>query len=218
MIPVPKAPEPEDFDERVRKKGLAAIAELVGEEPSSKRKGRKRRKVAATREQIPSDKFPPLWRDVLVDMHRLYEGRCAYLALYIEHGTGDASVDHFIPKSKHWDLVYEWSNYRLAAGTINSKKNDKEVDAAFDPFVVSPGLFALEFVGFQVKPGPAALGPMIEKVALAIIDVGLNKPECCKARQEYVEAYQRGCISFGYLQRRAPFVAQELVRQGQSRS
>ena len=41
------------------------------------------------------------------------------LSLCVRIST-DASVDHFVPKSRRWDLVYEWSNYRLACTTMNS--------------------------------------------------------------------------------------------------
>jgi hypothetical protein len=49
MIPVKPAPEPADFDRKVRKPGLSAIAELVGEQPILKRPGPRRRKIAEYR-------------------------------------------------------------------------------------------------------------------------------------------------------------------------
>jgi hypothetical protein len=39
MIPVEPAPEPADFDSKVRQPGLSAIAELVGEPLTIKRRG-----------------------------------------------------------------------------------------------------------------------------------------------------------------------------------
>jgi len=68
MIPVILAEAPVDFESRVRQKGLDAIAELVGEQPSRPRTGSKRNKIADRREDIPSDAFPTYWRDVLPDM------------------------------------------------------------------------------------------------------------------------------------------------------
>jgi 5-methylcytosine-specific restriction endonuclease McrA len=137
MILVKAAPEPLDFNEKVRKPGLDAIAELVGEKPDRTRRGRKREKVADRREDIPSKRFPPFWRNILPEMLEAYESRCAYLALHIEHSTGNPTVDHFIPQSKDWRQVYEWRNYRLAAGLINSKK--RELDISLDPFEIEPG-------------------------------------------------------------------------------
>jgi hypothetical protein len=120
------------------------------------------------------------------------------------------------PEVQAWDKVYEWSNYRLACSLINSKKN--ALDLALDPFTIDAGLFALEFVEFQVKVGPAANGPIGERVLETIKILGLNMKECCDARQEYVESYEdgpgNGGIDLPYLERRAPFVAHELRRQG----
>jgi len=212
MIPVTPAAEPPDFDARVRQKGLDAIAELVGKTPRRARRGPKRKKIADTRDRIPADAFPPYWREVLPEMRDSYQCLCAYLAMYIEHATGSPTVDHFVPKSKAWDKVYEWSNYRLACALVNARKN--EVELALDPFQLHEGLFALEFVEFQVVVGPAAQGEVAAQVSASIVTLGLNSRECRKARQEYVEQYQNGEIRLPYLTRRAPFIAQELRRQG----
>jgi hypothetical protein len=212
MIRVEQAPAPVDFDERVRKPGLDAIAELVGERPKNRRPGPRRKKFAKTRDQISAKDFPPFWRNVLPDMLSSYHRLCAYLSLYIEHGTGSPSVDHVIPKSKAWDKVYEWSNYRLASVHVNSKKSDFEV--VLDPFEIEDGLFALEFFAYEVKLGATAVGELEIKAADTIEKLGLNMQDCCQARREYVENYKRKQIKLDYLERRAPFIARELRRQG----
>ena len=216
MIPVAEAPPPAKFDERVKNPGLSAIAELVGEKPDKPRKGPRRNKVADRREDIPPDEFPPYWRDVLPEMLESYDRICAYLSLYIPRATGSPSVDHIIPKSKAWDRVYEWSNYRLACARLNSWKS---VNSVLDPFAVEDGWFALEFVEFQVMPGPRAAGAVEKQVEDTIEKLGLNDQECCDAREEYVEAYlDREPIPLWYLKRRAPFIARELRRQGMLRA
>jgi 5-methylcytosine-specific restriction endonuclease McrA len=212
MIPVTPAPEPSNFDLRIRQKGLNAIAEMVGEKPARKRRGPKRKKLTDMREKIPADAFPPYWREALPEMLESYHHLCAYLALYIHSATGSPSVDHVVPKSKSWDKVYEWSNYRLACALVNAYKND--VELALDPFLISPGLFALEFVEFQVVVGPAAQGNQAAQVTASINTLGLNVRDCRKARQAYVEAYEKDEIRLSYLTRHAPFIAQELRRQG----
>jgi hypothetical protein len=58
MIHVNPAPEPPDFDRKVRQPGLSAIAEMVGEPPLMKRPGRIRSKIADRPEDIPSESFP----------------------------------------------------------------------------------------------------------------------------------------------------------------
>ena len=138
MIPVDPAPEPPDFDRKVRQPGLSAIAEMVGEPPLLRRRGRRRSKIADRREDIPSESFPPFWRDALDDMMLAYNQICAYMAIYIEKVTGAATVDHMIPRSVEWSQVYEWDNYRLACSLMNSRKNDAIF--VLDPFQSTVGM------------------------------------------------------------------------------
>jgi 5-methylcytosine-specific restriction endonuclease McrA len=211
VIPVALAPEPATFDAKVRRKGAAAMLELVGRAPSTPRRGRKRKVVAKRRGQIPSDDFPPYWRDVLPEMRKAYHGRCAYLAMYLEPATGSSSVDHVVPRSRSWRLVYEWSNYRLAASLINGKKSDLEL--ALDPCAIKPNLFALDFVGMEVIAGPAATGAERKQVEDTIATLGLNAQDCVDQRSDYYLDYKAGDITLRWLERRAPFIAQELRRQ-----
>ena len=123
MIPVTPAPEPAAFDGKVRQPGLRAIAELAGEQPTPPRiAGQPYAPIAASRDAIPAGKFPPYWREMLDDLMDSYHRICAYLCLYIPRGTGAPSVDHVVAKSKRWDRVYEWSNYRLASSLMNARK------------------------------------------------------------------------------------------------
>lgn len=209
MIPVPLAPEPRTFDQTVRRKGLAAIAEMVGSQPSRPRPGPKRKPIARREQDIPPDCFPPYWRDALPDLLESYGRLCAFLALYLEHATGNPSVDHMLPKSRCWDRVYEWSNYRLCAGTVNTRK--KDLTGLVDPVDCQPGWFALELVGYQVVPGPSA--PLDHESQISETLDLVNAPDCCRAREEYVRCYLDGSIDLPYLQRRAPFIAYELRRQ-----
>jgi hypothetical protein len=212
MIPVKQAAEPPLFESKVRRPGLDAIAKLVGQSPSRTRRGRKRKTTFASRDRIPAAAFPELWREALPDLRKAYGNLCAYLALYIHHATGTATVDHFVPKTKDWRLVYEWSNYRLCSLQINGHKRDREI--LLDPFAIESGLFGLEFTDFQVVPGPAARGRMVAVVTTTATDLGLNQGECRKAREAYVEDYRLGRIDLARLEHHAPFIAHELRRQG----
>ena len=122
-------------------------------------------------------------------------------------------MDHVVPVSQAWDQVYEWANYRLCAALINSKKRD--LMSLIDPFGMSSGWFALEFVGFQVVKGPEAPPEQRERIEATL--PMLNIRDCCKAREEYVRNYEEGHVDLAYLERRAPFVAMELRRQGMLR-
>jgi len=212
VIPVALAPEPATFEAKVRRKGADAMLELVGKAPAKPRSGRKRKVVAKRRDQIPSDDFPSYWRDVLPEMRKAYDGRCAYLAMYLEPATGSSSVDHVVPRSRSWRLVYEWANYRLAASLINGKKSDLEL--VLDPCAIKPNLFALDFVGMEVIAGPAASGATRKQVNDTIAALGLNAQDCVDQRSEYYLDYKSRDISLKWLERRAPFVAQELRRHG----
>lgn len=211
MIRVSPAPEPKDFDARVRQKGLSAIDELIGRPPRLKRPGPRRKPVARQRRHIPPDAFPPLWRDSIPALRKAYDGRCAYLAMFIEPATGASTVDHFVPKSQDWRQVYEWSNYRLCAGGINGTKGDRPL---LDPFEVEEGWFELELVSFQVVLGPKAPAGRHKEIRATLRDSGINARECCELRGQYVQAFEQNEISLSYLERRAPFVAAALRRAG----
>ncbi|MEX1364216.1 MAG: hypothetical protein AB1Z98_13905 [Nannocystaceae bacterium] len=214
MIPVEPAAEPRDFDAKVRRRGLDAIAQLVGEAPSAVRRGPPRKKIADRREDIPPGMLPPLWRDALDDLMTAYRRLCAYTALYIEPATGAASVDHVVPKSRRWDRAYEWSNYRLACSLVNANKAAST--DVLDPFEIRAGWFVLELVGFQVCPGKGLTPSVREQVLRTIDRLGLNDSRCRGQREAYATAFSEREISLSYLRRRAPFVAYELERQGRS--
>ncbi len=221
MIPVALAPEPPDFDDRVRQPGLSAIDEFVGRPPRRKRTGPKRKQLVdehqqpVTREEdIPANAFPPYWREVLPEMLVSYERRCAYLAMYIHPATGAPTVDHVLPKSYAWNEVYEWTNYRLCAAIINANKG--ALLTLVDPTEIGPGWFTLNLKTLHVEIGPSA--PPAKHSPIRDTLPVLNHKLCVSEREEYVRGYWLGSATGGFdlahLERRAPFVADELARQG----
>ena len=217
MIAVRAAPEPASFKEKVQRPGLAALAELVGEATGRTRPGPKRRAAYARREDIKWDRHRKLsyWTEALDDLRDAYNNRCAYLAMEIPHAVGWATVDHFVPKSHDWRLAYEWSNYRLCAGRVNGARGEQRLP--LDPFALAPGLFALELTDYQVVHGPSVGAANQGAVDDTIHILKLNARDCCKLREAYVTEYRRGPqegIAIEALERRAPFIAQELRRQG----
>lgn len=200
MIQVMPAPEPPTFDARVRKPGLRAVAELVGEPAAPKRRGPKRKQVAKRREDLSSEHFPAFWREVTCDLLSAYGRVCAYACLYIERITGSATVDHWAPKSMTWDRVYEWDNYRLACSLMNARKN--EFGDVLDPFCVVDGLFALDLVKLKAVPGPMA-GAQTRAVEETIRRLGLDGVDYAEALADYYHDYRDGQISLARLERRA---------------
>lgn len=105
MIRVTEAAEPVRFKACVTIPGLRALAEMVGEKPK-RDAGRRFNTIASKREDIPTEKFPPYWTNVLADLMNAYDQTCAYSCFRIHEVTGWRSVDHFAPKSRKWDQDY----------------------------------------------------------------------------------------------------------------
>lgn len=217
MIPVVLAAEPDAFEALVRTPGLRAINELAGipMPDAPKRKGRRRKVIANSREEIPSDKFPPYWTEVLPQLRTAYSHICGYVCVYIEPITGAASVDHMLPKSLAWEDVYEWRNYRLACSLMNSRKKDYQ--DVLDPFEIADDWFQMELVGYQVIARTDLDTPTKQNVQATITRLKLNDTDCLKLREDYADSYFEGDISLDYLRRRAPFLAREIERQGMLR-
>ncbi len=214
MIPVARAAQPNDFDAKVRQPGLRAIAEMVGKaSPYPRKAGRGFPKIAAAEDEIPSDAFPPFWTAALDDLMVAYHETCAYSCFRIHPVTGARAVDHFVPKSRSWRRVYEWSNYRLCAARMNARKGDFR--GVLDPFEVREGWFHLELLGFQVVPNPKLPAPTRAKIQATIDRLGLN--DFARDREADAERYWDGSVRLGDLKRESPFVAYELHRQGRLR-
>lgn len=216
MIPVELAPEPPDFDVKVRRPGLSAISELLGQGATVSRPGPRRRAVAKRVQDLDASLLPDYWTRVTEALVAAYDRRCAYACLYIEQVTGVGTVDHWAPKSRAVERAYEWDNYRLACSLMNARKQTFE--GLVDPFEVSEGMFALEF-GPRIRavPGPLA-GEKTPSIKDTIARLKLDGPDYSAALEEYLGAYERGEVKFEYLLRRAPFLGRELLRQGRVRA
>lgn len=197
MIPVAAQPEPADFDANVRAKGLAHLTE----------KG-----FALDQPLPPKADLQPYWRACLTDLHQSYNGVCAYLGVYFERVMGGASVDHFIAKSTHAGLAYEWSNYRLACSTMNSRKRD--YGDVLDPFYLSPGLFRLQLSTGRIYPNPSLEAKAMRVVEETIERLGLDDPQCRNLRATWYQEYLEHGLPADYLKKKSPFVWQEANRQG----
>lgn len=197
MIPVTLQPEPASFDERVRQPGLRWLHEHA---------------IPLDVRLDPGTKIHPFWREVLDDLHARYGGICAYLCVFVERCTGGVSTDHFVAKSRRAGLAYEWSNYRLACSTMNSRK--REFDDVLDPFTVVPDTFRLELVTGRIHPSHD-LGPVDVEAARATIDrLGLDEPICREMRARRFLDYIERRVSQEHLRRYSPFLWIEARRQG----
>ncbi|WP_147443700.1 hypothetical protein [Corallococcus sicarius] len=217
MIPVKKEPEPRppdfDFDQRVRQPGLSALAELAGKSPTVTRRGRRIRKRAASPAVLRDYAY---WTRALDALHEAYGGICAYSCFYIEP-VGGPTVDHFVAlAAPGLAQAYEWDNYRLACSLMNTHKN--KFSDVLDPFHIQDGWFTLNLATFKVEPAPELDEPLLSQVKATISRLQLDSREVSKTHEGWFNAYflpkggQR--VPFSFLERRAPFLARELRRQG----
>ena len=206
MIRVVPQPEPDDFGYKVREPGSWAIAELAGQ-PSARTRGHPFLKVAPSRE---GNKFPRYWTRVRDDLRDRYDRVCAFSGMRIEP-TADVTVEHMVPKSRNWRLVYEWLNYRLACLRMNRKKLD--YTDVLDPFCIEDDWFVMDIVEFRVHPA-ASLDPCRKQnVAATITRLGLNDLDWCETRRRHVEHYRQHRI-LDIVEQLFPFVAKQIQRIG----
>lgn len=163
-------------------------------------------------DELPSADFPSYWTEAIEDLMDAYDEICSYSCFRIHRVTGAASVDHMAPKSRAWNRVYAWDNYRLAAGLLNARKRD--FGDVLDPFDVRNGWFQLELIGFQVHPASGYSPGIRDGVQNTIDRLGLNDSSLRSAREEDALNYWEGDVSFAVLKKESPFVALELRRHG----
>jgi uncharacterized protein (TIGR02646 family) len=197
MMPVAAQPEPDSFDAEVRQKGLAHL----------NKKG-----FPMGQPLPPKAEIEPYWRACLTDLHQAYGGICAYLGVFFERVMGGGSVDHFIAKSTSAELAYEWSNYRLACSTMNSRK--REYSDVLDPFFLAPDLFRLQLSTGHIYPNPDLDAVPMRLVEETIERLGLDDSQCRELRGRWYQDYLEHQLPANYLKEKSPFVWSEANRQG----
>ncbi|HEX8624916.1 MAG TPA: hypothetical protein VF782_07535 [Allosphingosinicella sp.] len=122
------------------------------------------------------------------------------------------SIDHFLPKTLHPHLAYEWSNFRLASGRVNSSKGN--LTGILDPFEVQENWFFMDIPACLLKPNPSLEAGLQGRIALTISLLRLNQDDVyVQERCNILMEYARGDISISFLGRRYPFLAKEVDRQ-----
>lgn len=196
MIPVTRAQPPANFEDDVRKPGLAWLAAQG---------------IAADQPPPDAAKMPPHWQKTSKALWDAYNGTCAYLAIYFAWPLGAHSTEHFVAKSRNSRLAYEWSNYRLTCLGANRRKN--RFDDVLDPFEIEADTFVLNLASGKISPNPAK--PDVREQALKTIErLGLDDPEMDRMRAGHYTEFLQEDVSAGYLQRNSPFVWYEANRQG----
>lgn len=202
MIPVVAKPEPAGFDSSVRQPGIAWLAG---------------RGLPAAGPLPKGAKPHAYWRKCLDDLHSLYDGICAYLGVYIERATGAASADHFAPKSKLAEAIYEWDNYRLCCLAMNAKKNN--FGDVLDPIGLLSDTFHIELVSGRIHVNTTIVGQYkidAEKTIRRLhLDSKINRDLRTRYFNDYIELSNSDQkLADDRLKRDFPFLFVELKRQG----
>ena len=128
----------------------------------------------------PSDAY---WRDFHDDLERVFYGLCAYCE---EICKGE--VDHFRPKSRFPELVYDWSNWLFACHDCNQAKGGKwPVEGYVDPCARSKSAHPEQYFDFDVLTAEMLPQKGLSKWRLSraqktIIDLRLNGRHHLKKR------------------------------------
>lgn len=147
------------------------------------------------------------WKYCLADLQTAYRDVCAFTACWV---SDSASVDHFMAKSTHPNLAYEWSNYRLASQKVNSKKGNAVV---LDPFTIDDAWFVLDFASSMVRPAKGLPTQVEAQVRNTITVLGLNDAGWVRVRFTVLRQYVLSHVAFEHLRQFYPFIARELERQ-----
>lgn len=198
MMFVQEQPEPADFSTKVRTPGEAFL-----------------RRVPHPTNKDYTEKKQKHWRKCLGDLYTAYKGICAYSAQWIptDISLSTGTVDHFIPKHIEPNLAYEWKNYRLCTERMNNHKgNSMDV---MDPFMIQNGWFTINFASFFIEPEDSLPDYLKAAVDATITSLKLNDDDILvQARTNVIQEYANGDFSFNHLEKKYPFIAYELDRQG----
>jgi uncharacterized protein (TIGR02646 family) len=196
MIPIVPQREPANFDTEVRQPGLRWLEEHG---------------IAVNEPPPDSSELPTYWRRTQKELWTAYQGVCAYLCIYFEWSLGAQSTDHFVAKSAHAGMAYEWANFRLSCMGMNRNKN--KFDDILDPFEIAPETFHLNLVSGQIRPNPELSAEIQDKAKATIQRLKLNDPDTCRMRAEHFSEYIRNDVSERKLRQLSPFVWFEAKRQ-----
>ena len=190
MIPIALEPEPVDFDSKVRQPGLAFLKK------NSSPKGKQFRRKN-------------YWKNISQELHEAYQRVCAYTCFFIPDG---GTVDHFIPKTTHPSLAYEWSNFRLSSPRANNHKDDSE--GIIDPFNMDEGLFEIDFPSCLIKVNSRFDSQTRRQAEETIRILQLNEDDhFVQARCQIMLDYANSEVTLEFLRKRYPFLASEIIRQ-----
>lgn len=181
-------PEPAEFDVQCRQKGNKWLTANP-----AKTKG-----------------FPGYWTKFEAELEAGFHARCGWWAMRIESGT----VDHYFSKSKaaNRHLIYEWKNYRHAAGTVNSSKKNHD-DAVLDPFEVGDGWFEVNLASMELTWTSNLPANLRTKTEFTLKKLHLAKgTKVRRYRKRLYDEYKDGKLTLAGLEDYAPLIARAVKK------
>lgn len=158
-----------------------------------------------------TERPPGYWRRIVKELAAAFGQRCAYSAMYEPVGT----VDHYLSiEGGHRSLAYTWSNYRYAAGWVNSSKGTLD-DQVLDPFAVKAGWFEMLLPSMQVVVTDKVPQGLRAKAQFTLDRLHLGHGEqVIRQRRAWYDSYRRGKVTLEGLDDFAPLLA-EAIRRSQ---
>ena len=133
------------------------------------------------------------WRDFHEELGARFHNICAYC-----EETARGEVDHFRPKSKFPELVYEWSNWVFACHACNSifKKDKWPKGGYVDPCAPSwndrpENFFDFDTFTGELIPKHGLSEDQLRTAWQTISDIGLNERHHLRRRLERIELVRR---------------------------
>jgi uncharacterized protein (TIGR02646 family) len=121
-----------------------------------------RRRFEEASEQNPELSASKFWakvrnqvRDDAQDLYEVFHGKCAYCEAKMAH-VSSPHVEHYYPKSKFPDQMFDWQNWLLSCGRCNDKKWTHFPECDGQPCLLNPTTenpaAHLDFLREQILP------------------------------------------------------------------
>lgn len=187
MIRVERAPEPPEFDARVRKPGQAWLS------------------------KNDKESTPGYWRRATRDLREAFQDRCGYTAMWL---STPGTVDHFVSRDEDRTRAYEWSNFRYAAAWINSSKSALRAEEVLDPFEVSDDWFEIILPSCQMVMTERCPPEYQDRARTMLVRLRLGHDEdVVSYRQEWYRMYCEHELTLEGLERKAPLLARAIRKR-----
>jgi uncharacterized protein (TIGR02646 family) len=131
------------------------------------------------------------WRKFQPDLSDVFSAICGYC-----ERSCKGQVDHFRPKSRDPELVYEWSNWILACPTCNQNKGEQWPSGGYvDPGAKTRSAQPEAYFTFDTKTGEMLPRPGLSarrhnKASQMIEDLDLNAYYHLKRRVQWLEVVE----------------------------